>query len=209
MPLRNFVHNHRGLLVRVRHNHPQRLFQGPLDDSNAGLLVVVGGLHASRRLHAAHQRHAAAGNNSLLNRGASRVQGVLHARLLFLHFHFRGGADLDDRHPAGQLGHAFLQFFPVVVAGGFLNLAANGFHPRLDVALGAGAADDGGFLLANFHALRLAQMLHRRLFQRQADFLGNHAALGQDRNVLQHGLAAVAKAGGLHPRRPSPFRAGC
>ncbi len=39
------------------------------------------------------------------------VQGVFHARLLFLHFGFRGCTDVDDRHAPDDLGQALLQLF--------------------------------------------------------------------------------------------------
>jgi hypothetical protein len=58
----------------------------------------------------------------------------------------------------------------------------------------AGAVDDGGVFLAHFDALGLAQVGQRDLLQRQADFFGDDLAAGQDGDVFQHGLAAVAEA---------------
>lgn len=40
-------------------------------------------------------------------------------------------------------------------------------------------------------------MLQSGAFQGQADFFGDHGAAGQDGDVLQHGLAAVAEARSL------------
>ena len=44
----------------------------------------------------------------------------------------------------------------------------------------------------------LTQVFQSGFFQRQADFFGNHGTTGQDGDVLQHGFAAVAEAGGFH-----------
>ncbi len=53
------------------------------------------------------------------------------------------------------------------------------------------------FSFDDFDALGLAEILQRGLFQRQADFLGDHRAAGQDGDVFQHGLATIAEARGL------------
>ena len=64
----------------------------------------------------------------------------------------------------------------------------------------AGAVDDGGVFFLDDDLLGLAQIVQRGLLERQADFIGDHRATGQDRDVLQHGLAAIAEARGLHRR---------
>ena len=89
------------------------------------VLVVVVALDLGDRSASAQQRNAAAGDDAFFNRGAGGVQRVFDAGLLFLHFDFGRGADLDHRHAAGQLGHALLQLFLVVVAGGFFDLLAD------------------------------------------------------------------------------------
>ena len=63
----------------------------------------------------AQQSHAAAGDNSLFNRGLGGMQGILYPGLFLFHGHLGGGADIDHRHAAGQLGQAFLQLLAVVV----------------------------------------------------------------------------------------------
>ena len=125
------------------------------------------------------------------------MQGIVHQVLLLLHFDLGGRADLDNRHAAGQLGHAFLQLLAVVVRGGLLDLGANLLDPRLDLVLAAGAIDDGGILLADDHALGLAEFLEGGLLQAQTNLLGDHGATGEDGDVLQHGLAPVTEAGRL------------
>jgi hypothetical protein len=53
------------------------------------------------------------------------VQCVFHARFLLLHFGFGRGANINDRHTAGELRQAFLELLAVVIRGGFLNRTAN------------------------------------------------------------------------------------
>ena len=50
------------------------------------------------------------------------------------------------------------------------------------------------FSFAHFDALGLAQVGQRDLLERQADFLGDDLAAGQDRDVLEHRLATIAEA---------------
>jgi hypothetical protein len=64
----------------------------------------------------------------------------------------------------------------------------------------AGALDDGGLLLGDHHLLRGAQHVEGDVLQLDAEVLGDHLALGQDGNVFQHRLAAVAEARRLHRR---------
>ena len=59
---------------------------------------------------------------------------------------------------------------------------------------GAGAVDDGGVLLGHLDALGLAEVGQLHLLERQADFLGDHLAAGQDGDVLEHRLATVTEA---------------
>src|SRR5690606_16304543 len=160
----------------------------------AGVLVGVLTLDLASGLLGAQQGHAAAGHDAFFHGSAGGVQGVFDAGLLFLHLDFGGSADLDHGHTAGQLGHALLQLLTVVVAGGFLDLDANLLDTGLDVLGLAGTVDDGGVFLADFDALGLAQIGQGDLLQRQAHFFSDDLAAGQDGDVFQHGLAAVAEA---------------
>ena len=152
------------------------------------------------RLLRTDQRDAAARDHAFLDGRTGRVQRVFDAGLLFLHLDLGGRADLDHGDAAGELGHALLQLLLVVVGGGFLDLLLDLGDARLDLAGLAVAVDDRGVLLLDHDLLGLAQVGQRRLLEREADFLGDHGAAGQDGDVLQHGLAAVAEARGLHGR---------
>ena len=57
-----------------------------------------------------------------------------------------------------------------------------------------------GVLFLHDDLLGFAEVVQRRLLERQADFIGDHHAAGQDGDVLQHGLAAVAEARRLDGR---------
>ena len=59
------------------------------------------------------------------------------------------------------------------------------------------AADDRRVVLVEDDALGPAQLLERHVLQLDAEILRNHLRAGEYRNVLQHGLASVAEAGGL------------
>ena len=87
-----------------------------------------------------------------------------------------------------------MQLLTVVVGRGLVDLGANLVDAPLDVALLAGAVDDGGVVLVDDHPFGTAQVVQRQVFELDAQLLGDHAAAGQDGDVFQHGLAAVAEA---------------
>ena len=68
---------------------------------------------------------------------------------------------------------------------------------RLDVAVAAGAVDDGRVFLGDLDALGLTEVGQGGAFEAHADFLADHLATGQNGDVLKHGFTAVAEAGGL------------
>ena len=70
----------------------------------------------------------------------------------------------------------------------------------LDVGLLAGAVDDRGVLLLDHHLLGAAEHVERDVLELDAEILADRLAAGQDRDVLQHGLAAIAEARRLHGR---------
>ena len=89
----------------------------------------------------AQQRHRTAGHDAFLDRRACGVQRVFDADLAFLQLGLGGGADLDQRHAARQLGGAFVELLAVVVAGRGLALLADGGDALGDQPRVAGAAD--------------------------------------------------------------------
>ena len=103
-------------------------------------------------------------------------------------------ADLDHGDAAGELGQTLLQLLAVVVGGRVLDLRLDLLDARLDVGLLAGAVDDGRVVLVDGHLLGAAEHVERDVLELDAEVLGDHLAAGEDGDVLEHGLAAVAEA---------------
>ena len=59
------------------------------------------------------------------------------------------------------------------------------------------AFDDRGVVLVGHDLGGLAQIVQRHGLELAAQFFGDDGAAGQDGDVLQHGLAAITKTGGL------------
>ncbi|EMP76643.1 GroEL [Burkholderia pseudomallei MSHR1043] len=182
------------LLARVRDDLAQRLLERAQHDADARLLVGVRARERRDRLLHANQRDAAARHDAFLDGRARRVQRVVDAVLLLLHLDFGRAADLDHRHAAGELRHALLQLLAIVVGRRLDDLRADLLHACIDVRLVARAVDERRVLLADLDALRAAELLQRRLLEREAGFLGDHLAAREDRDVLEQRLAAVAEA---------------
>ena len=61
-----------------------------------------------------------------------------------------------------------------------------------------GAVDDGGVVLVDRDALGAAQVFQANAFQLDAGLFHDRLAAGQDGDVFQHRLAAIAEARSLH-----------
>ena len=149
----------------------------------------------------AQQRNATAGNDALFDGRLGGAHGVLDAVLLLLELDLGGRADLQDRDTAGQLGETLLQLLAVVVGVGVLDLGLDLVDATLDVVLGAAALDDRGLVLRDDDLAGTAEQVERDVLELQADLFGDDLTTGEDRHVLQHRLAALAEAGGLHGSR--------
>src|SRR6476619_1486254 len=170
------------------------------DDLDAGLLVVVGGLDALELLGGAQQGDAAARYDAFFNRRTGRMHRVVNAVLALLDFAFGRAADADHRDAAGELGQTLLQLLTVVVRGGFLDLRLDLVDAGLDIGLLAGAVDDGGVLLVDHHLLGATEHVERDVLELDAEIFRDRLTTGQNCDVLQHGLAAIAEARGLDSR---------
>ena len=141
-----------------------------------------------------HQSHAAAGDDALFESRAGGAQSVLDAVLLLFDLGLGGCADLDDRHAAGQLGQALLQLLAVEVGVGVLDLGLDLVDAALDLVEFAGAVDDGGVVLVDDHLAGAAELAHLGVLELETQLLGDDFAAGQDGDVFEHALAAVAEA---------------
>jgi len=128
------------------------------------------------------------------------VHGVFHTRFLLFHFGFGSGSNFDHRHATDQLRQPLLQFLAVVVAGGLIDLAANFFH--------AACTSPGLPLPSTMVVLSLSMVIFLGLseigelhvLQLDAEIFRDGFPAGQRRDVLQHCLAAIAKARSLNGR---------
>ena len=143
----------------------------------------------------AQQRHTAAGDDAFLDRRAGRVQRVLDAGLLLLHLDLGRGADLDHRHAAGQLRQPLLQLLLVVVATSCPRSACGCSSTRASIAAFSPAPSMivvSSLSTSTFFARPRSSSVD--VLELEPEVLGDHRAAGQDRDVLEHRLAAVAEA---------------
>ena len=181
-------------------NLPQGLLQGAAEEANAGSAVAIH-LKVVERGLGPDQDDAASRDNAFLHRRPGRGEGVLDAGLALLQLHLGGGADMDHRHPAGEPGDPLLQLLAVPVAVTFLRLAAQLGDAPVDGLLVSAAFDDGRGFLVDRDAPGPAQLLDAGVLQPQPDLLGDHLPTGEDGDVFQHRLAAVAEPRRLHGDR--------
>ena len=150
------------------------------------------------RVDAFSESNAATRNDALLERGSCSLQRVLDSVLLLLHLGLGRSADLDDRDAAGQLCEALLELLAVEVRVGVLDLGLQLLDPGLDRLGVAGAVDDRGRVLVDDHAAGVPELRDLRVLELEAHLLGDHLGAGEDRDVLEHALAAIAEARRLH-----------
>src|SRR5712692_6766015 len=196
--LEDLADDDRAVLARVDRDLARRPGERLADDLDAGLLVVVRGLDALELLGGTEQGDAAARHDAFFNRRTGRMHRVINAILALLDFDFGRAADADHRDAACELGQTLLQLLTVVVRGGFLDLRLDLVDAGFDVGLLAGAVDDGGVLLVDHHLLGATEHGERDVLELDAEIFRDRLAAGQNRDVLQHGLAAIAEARGLH-----------
>src|SRR5712692_8232310 len=196
--LEDLADDHGAVFARIDRDLARRPGQRLADDLDAGLLVVVLGPDLLELLGSAEQGDAAARHDAFFNRRTGRMHRVVNAILALLHFDFGRAADADHRDAARELGQTLLQLLTIVVRGGFLDLRLDLLNAGFDVGLLAGAVDDGGVLLVDHHLLGATEHGERDVLELDAEIFRDRLAAGQDRDVLQHGLAAIAEARGLH-----------
>ena len=135
-----------------------RLFERTPDDVHADLLLQRDILERIQRLHAAEIGRAAARDDAFFDGCLGGVQGVFDAGLLFLHFGFGRGADVDDGHAADDLRQPLLQLLAIVVGGRLVDLRLDLLHAAFDLLRIAIAFDDRGVVLVDRDALGAAEV---------------------------------------------------
>ena len=126
---------------------------------------------------------------------------VVDAILALLHLDLGGAADADHRHAARELGQPLLQLLAVVVGGGLLDLGLDlrAMRPSMSFFLPA-PSTIVVFSLSIDHLLGAAEHGERHVLELDAEILADRLAAGEDGDVLQHGLAAIAEARRLDGR---------
>src|SRR5947208_11425967 len=196
--LEDLADDHRTVFASINGDLAGWIRQRLADDFNAGLLVVVLGAKSLEMLGGAEQGDAAARHDAFFNRRTGRMHRVIHAILALLDLDFGRAADADHGYAAREFGQTLLQLLTVVVRGGFLDLRLDLRDAGLDVGLLAGATDDGGVFLVDHHLLGAAEHLQGDVLELDAEIFRDRLTTGQNRDVLQHGLAAIAEARSLH-----------
>src|SRR5512145_834371 len=162
-------------------------------DADTGALVSRE-LEAVEGRRGPEQRHAAARHDPLLHGRPRGVERILDPRLLLFHLGLGGRADLDDGDAARELREPLLELLPVVVRGRLLDLRPELLDATLDRLGGAGALDDRRGVLVHDHLLGPTEVLEREVLELDPEVFRDRLAAGQDRDVLEHGLTAIAEA---------------
>ena len=105
------------------------------------VFVQAGWLEFERRTK---QGHATTWQNPFFNGGTGRVKSVFDASLLFFHFAFGCGTNVQLSNPTRQLGNPFFQFFTIVITGRSSKFPPDLLDSSLDVGRLAESFDDRG-----------------------------------------------------------------
>ena len=151
-------------------------------------------------MRSTRQRNAAARDNTFLDRGTGGMQRVIDAVLAFLHFNFGSAANADDRDAPGEFCESLLQLLFVVVRRRFLALRADLRDAAGDIGLLASAFDDRRRFFLDQDFLRIAEHLKSYRLQLDAEVFRDDLATGEDRDVFQYRLPAIAEARRLDGR---------
>src|SRR5437660_293339 len=98
---------------------------------------------------------------------------------------------------ARELREPLLKLLPIVVRGRLLDLRPDLLGTPLDLLGAPGALDDRGVVLVHDHLLGAAEVIELEVLELDAEIFRDRLAAGHGRDVLEHGLAAVAEAGRL------------
>src|SRR3954453_815090 len=189
-------HCDRALEARVRRELAERLLERADDDLRARRLVTVERAEdvVLDRVRRIDECDAAARDLTLLERRACGLESVLDAVLLLLHLGLGRSSDLDDGNAARQLRKALLKLLAVKVRVGRLDLRLDLLDARLYRVGLARTVDERRRVLVDDDATCAAELRDLRVLELEAHLLGDHLGAREDRDVLEHPLAAIAEA---------------
>ena len=120
---------------------------------------------------------------------------VIDQGLAFLHFGFGGRADVDLGNTTGEFGQTLLEFFPIVIAIGVVDFAADLNDASFDLVLLASAADDDGLFAGDSDAFCASEVGEFDRFEVDAQVLENRVGVGQGSDISEDGFTAISVAG--------------
>src|ERR1019366_2340468 len=198
--LQDLADHDRAVFAGIDRDLTRRVGQRFANDIDAVLLVLVANLDTLERLDRAEQGDATSRQDAFLDRGAGRMHRIIDAIFAFLHLDLGGTAHADHRNPAGELRQPLLQLLFVVIGRRLLDLPLDLGDASLYVGLLAGAADDRSVLLFDHYLLGAAEHVQSNLVEFDAEILADRLSAGEDRNVFEHRVAAIAEAWCFHRR---------
>ena len=143
---------------------------------------------------------APSGNNALFNGCTGCVQCIIHSVLLLLHLHFSSSTNVENSNTTCEFGEALLQLLLVVIRSRGFDLGLDLTNACVNLVFCSAAIDNGGVVLVDGHFLCGAQVSKCHIFEFQSGLFRDDLTAGQDGDVLQHGLAAVAESRCLNSR---------
>src|SRR6185437_13345769 len=182
----------------VANDLTEGLFERAFNDRDTGGFVFVNALELFQGFNRADIRDTAAGNDTFFNCSAGSVQGVVDAVFLFFHFYFGSSTYVENGYTAGQFGQTLLQLFLIVIGSGGFDLGLDLVDAGRDLVFFTLSTNDRGVVFVDTYRCRSAQIAQISAFQFITLLFADHDTLGEDRDVLEHFLAAVAKAGSLN-----------
>ncbi len=145
----------------------------------------------------ADQSHTTARHDSLFNRRPRGVQGVFDSGFSLFHFRFGCRPDIDLSDTAGEFGQPLLEFLAVVITGCNFDFISDLFDSALDGFLAARSFDDDCVVVVDSNLFRLTELFDADILHLDSEVFVNRVSPCKNRNILQHGLSAVAVAGSL------------
>ena len=142
---------------------------------------------------------------------AARVACIASSTRAFFSFNSVSVAapTLITATPPANFAKQLLQFLAIVVRGSVLDLRADLPDAPFDLAGFSAALDDRGVVLVDGDLLGATEVLELDVLKLDAEVFGDGLAAGQRSDVLEHGLATIAKAGGLDRPRTAASRGVC
>src|SRR5258706_10631171 len=139
------------------------------------------------------QSESASRHNTLLDRCSGGVDRILDQLGTALLLDWRRAAREDHGCTAGQFCDSFLELVALDIFGSGIILAHDLLAARGDLLLIATSRGDQRLRRRNAHLARGAEIVQFRLFELAAEIDRNHTASSGNRDILEHGLAPMAK----------------